>query len=483
MSQRFSISSILLFLSLAVAQDVSLSIADASLNSAAKVLSVAGALDYTGPIPFRNSSTLSTLLPCAFQNCKDCPLDASIIFLEAPFVTFSQTTGASASVSGALVTFSVNGSTIATANANGSTILNFSKSEDRAGNIKIQAKVIELYIDIQSTCDGGSVSPALKVEINGLIDALCTDQVIPFINNKFPGIPIPTLAGFVLYNMTTTVMDKYLQVGLDIGSESVFGSPRIQGGAPPPPPRQFATAITHGDFNINASTTAIKKAINIYLPKLISQLGNIAVPAMSGEADSIKWSTAATSVEDIHIGQATIDVLPNVGVAITLSKISLAIPSTAFEVSKHIIISLHCGGHFSGTLANTRVAVTMKIDRDKTGLPVVTPTSTWSWGAVDIDETLDHAACRVIQDIAKLFVGSITNKIKAAIEQSVPAAVNTAVAAEANAALAGLTQPINVDNYASIDLALATTPIFTADEIELSLLGVWGPPLELKERT
>jgi len=416
--------------------DVSIAIADASLNSAAKVLSVAGALDYTGPIPFRNASNLSTLLPCAFAHCPNCTLDASIVFLGAPVITFSHATGASARVSNALVSFTVNSTQIATANANGTTVLNFSRSEDRQGYVKITATVVELYIDIQSTCEGGTVSSALKEEINRLIDALCTDQVIPFINNNFPGIPIPTVAGFTLSNMTTVVMDQYLQVGVDLGAaplwvapdtaptrretiresnratiggniratirenirENIRESDRATIGAtnretntttPSTTTLPFTTTVTHGDFNINASTAAMKKALGIYLPTILSQLGNVAVPAMSGEAKGVKWSTAATSVEHIHIGQATVDVLPNVGVAVTLSNIGLAIPTTAFEVSKRIIVNLHCSGKFSGALANTQVAVTLKVVRDKSGAPVVTPSSAWSWGSIDIEERLD----------------------------------------------------------------------------------------------
>jgi hypothetical protein len=396
--------------------DVSIAIADASLNSAAKVLSVAGALDYTGPIPFRNASNLSTLLPCAFAHCPNCALEASIVFLGAPVITFSHATGASARVSNALVSFTVNSTQIATANANGTTVLNFSRSEDRQGYVKITATVVELYIDIQSTCEGGTVSSALKEEINRLIDALCTDQVIPFINNNFPGIPIPTVAGFTLSNMTTVVMDQYLQVGVDLGAAPLWVAPdkaptrretirerdratsresdratnmATNTTTPSTTTLPFTTTVTHGDFNINASTAAMKKALGIYLPTILSQLGNVAVPAMSGEAKGVKWSTAATSVEHIHIGQATVDVLPNVGVAVTLSNIGLAIPTTAFEVSKRIIVDLHCSGKFSGALANTQVAVTLKVVRDKSGAPVVTPSSAWSWGSIDIEERLN----------------------------------------------------------------------------------------------
>ena len=109
----------------------------------------------------------------------------------------------------------------------------------------------------------------------------------------------------------------------------------------------------------------------------------------------------------------------------------------------------------------------------------MTPTSKWNWGSLIIKEQLNSIACKVVQDIAKLFIGSINGKIRAAIEQSVPSVLDRVIATQGNQALLQLTQPINVDEYASIDLRLATNPMFTSNQIDLSLLGVWGPPLEL----
>ena len=422
-----------------------------------------------------------------------------MVVLQAPKIQFSEKSGASASVSGSLVTFNVNGTTVAQATANASTVLNFSQSETKAGYIKIHATVVELYIDVGDTC-GGSVTPALKKEINALVDGLCTNQVVPYINKIFPGIPIPTVSGFDLKNMTIKVMDAYLAVGVDIGASPAA---RI---APPAPPVLLVAAasqpqqpplqrkllnsrllpvnvnvgnLTHGDFNLNVSHSAINKALALYLPSVIGQLGDVSVPAMSGKNSGVEWSTDATTVENIHIGNASISVVPNVGLTVTLSNIGLSIPSTSFKVSKHIIIKLGCSGHFSGTLASTSVFVALKVTRDATGAPIMTPTSKWNWGSLDVRFKLNSIACKVVQDIAKLFIGSINGKIRAAIEQSVPSVLDRVIATQGNQALLQLTQPINVDEYASIDLRLATNPMFTSNQIDLSLLGVWGPPLEL----
>ena len=197
-------------------QDISISVADASLNSLAKVLSVGGKLDWTGEIPTVNTSTLATLLPCAFKSCPNCPVTAEITVMQAPIVSFSQQTGASAQISGTMCKFKVNGTLIAQADANASTVLNFSQSTDNAGYIKVHASVVELYIDIEETCSG-TISPALQKEIEGLVDLLTTTKVIPFINSAFPGIPIPTITGFELDNMTLHVMNEYLAVGIDVG--------------------------------------------------------------------------------------------------------------------------------------------------------------------------------------------------------------------------------------------------------------------------
>ena len=462
-------------------QDISISVADASLNSLAKVLSVGGKLDWTGEIPTVNTSTLATLLPCAFKSCPNCPVTAEITVMQAPVVSFSQQTGASAQISGTMCKFKVNGTLIAQADANASTVLNFSQSTDNAGYIKVHASVVELYIDIEETCSG-TISPALQKEIEGLVDLLTTTKLIPFINSAFPGIPIPTITGFELDNMTLHVMNEYLAVGIDVGAAPKLKPPTLKSIQSIKQRNLFNARsnrrlpLTHGDFNLNVSNTAINKALAIYLPTVIGQLGNIQVPAMSGKSSGVSWSTSSTTVENIKIGAATVSVLPNVGVLVKLSDIELNIPSTAFEVSKRIIINLHCGGHFSGSLSHTSVEVTMKILRDASGAPVVTPTSKWNWGGLNVNESLDHTVCKVIQDIAKLFVGSITSKIQNAIESQIPNQLNTIIANQGNQALAQLTQPVNVADYASVDLRLATNPIFTSNQIEISLLGAWLPP-------
>lgn len=48
---------------------------------------------------------------------------------------------------------------------------------------------------------------------------------------------------------------------------------------------------------------------------------------------------------------------------------------------------------------------------------------------------------------------------------------------QGNQALQQLTKPINVDNYASLDLSLATNPLFDESSFQLSMLGIWGPPI------
>ena len=110
------------------------------------------------------------------------------------------------------------------------------------------------------------------------------------------------------------------------------------------------------------------------------------------------------------------------------------------------------------------------------GAPVVEPSSSWSWGKLLINEKLNSVACKVIQDIAKLFVGNINTKIQNVIENNVPVVLEQIIRTKGNQVLQELTKPLNVDSYASIDLSLAKNPIFTKNAVEFSLLGIWGPP-------
>ena len=273
------------------------------------------------------------------------------------------------------------------------------------------------------------------------------------------------------------MVNHYLQVGVDVDASSLaikkknILSSSLNGTLP--------FIQNNGDFNITTSLNSIQKIAKIYVPIVTKQLSNLQVPAMSGTNGGIKWSTSSTKINNIHLNSnnVMINIIPNVGISISLKDINLSIPSTSFEVSKRVIINLHCGGYFSGTLSRTSVTVVLNITRDQSGTPVVTPTSKWSWGNININEKLDHLTCRVIQDIAKLFTGSITNKIQNAIENAVPPAFNNVIMKQGNQALQQLTKPINVDNYASLDLSLATNPLFDENSFQLSMLGIWGPPI------
>ena len=87
----------------------------------------------------------------------------------------------------------------------------------------------------------------------------------------------------------------------------------------------------------------------------------------------------------------------------------------------------------------------------------------------------------MLKDIVQLFEGNIDDKIRDTIKSIVPPKLDEIIALQANAALSQLTQPINVDQYASIAMALAKDPVFSETDVELSLLGVWGPPVQQHE--
>ena len=165
-----------------------------------------------------------------------------------------------------------------------------------------------------------------------------------------------------------------------------------------------------------------------------------------------------------------------IGISVTLTGLKMELPRTSFRVSKRIIVKLSCSGHFSGSLDDTSVTVKLAVGRNAAGAPVVTPTSKWTWGALDVSAKLDNIVCKVVKDIVQLFEGDVDNKIRDAIKTAVPPKLDAVILAKANNALAQLTKPINVDSYASIAMALAKDPVFSSSDVELSLLGVWGPP-------
>ena len=89
--------------------------------------------------------------------------------------------------------------------------------------------------------------------------------------------------------------------------------------------------------------------------------------------------------------------------------IGLSVPSTHFEVSKKVLFAhIHCGGHFHGALGGSnKVAMHLNVSATAQGQPHVTPAAQWSWGQLSVSEKMDSTGCKIIQDIAKVFVGSI----------------------------------------------------------------------------
>ena len=201
--------------------------------------------------------------------------------------------------------------------------------------------------------------------------------------------------------MTLQVMNKYLAVGVDVGVDigatvsfppqpSTLLLPMSSPMSPTPtlvmdkkspaaaaaaaaaprwralPPFQ-TTTTTQGDFNINASSSALNKTLAIYLPLILKELNGLSIPAMEGKNDGISWSTDATKVQHLVVGSASIHSVPNHGLSITLTGLGLSIPTTGFKISKKIIIHLGCSGHFSGTLSSTSVTMNLNVTRDATG--------------------------------------------------------------------------------------------------------------------
>ena len=482
-------------------QDISIGVIDASLNSAFRTYDVAGAMDFDGRIGDRsiNTSILKSLLPCAYSACPECPIEASIVVLEAPTVSLSATSGASVTAPNGLIKMSTNGTVIASMSASGAGNLSiFLPTGSKF--IKVNLTVTSLATEIQSVCDGHPVSPGLKSSLEGLIGTVVRSSLVPYLNSdKFPGIPVPVIDGFNLLNPTVHVEDSIVVVGADLQNpseglitpgnsnmssdkENLKTSNTISSPA-------FATHFMRGraglandgDFKINASISAVNKVLQSVVPELRRKITSLVIPAESGKTSGITWSTSATNIQDFGIGEATITSEEGVGLSLKLSGLKMSLPRTSFKLSKRIIVKVGCSGHFQGSISDTSAIINLAVTRSNTGAPVVKPTSEWKWGKLSVSAKLDNIVCKVVKDVVQIFEGNIDEKIRDTIEAAVPPALNKVIADKANTALAQLTQRLNVDQYASIAMALAKDPVFSSGDIELSLLGVWGPPKSFDE--
>ena len=203
--------------------DVSLRVSQDVLNSASSVYFDAGVLSYVGELSINHkistTNVFETLWPKAYEVCKNCPLLFTVKATTKPTATITSE-GAIVTVNNANLIMVANDTTngnhpLLTLGINATCGLNFSSVPKSAGKfLTAQISILKLHTLVESSQAG--LFPKLAIPVlNVLVQSLLEDAASAF-NNKFPGIPVPSIPFINVSNVLISTNGGYLGVSLDI---------------------------------------------------------------------------------------------------------------------------------------------------------------------------------------------------------------------------------------------------------------------------
>jgi hypothetical protein len=108
-------------------------------------------------------------------------------------------------------------------------------------------------------------------------------------------------------------------------------------------------------------------------------------------------------------------------VTVSLTSLSLAVPSTGFELmDKVLFIDLTCHGHFAVTSEKDSAQFSFKVIEQNGKLALDGSTDVVvNWGSFDFSVKMDHFLCKIGEDIINLFTGGVGNLIKKMVEKDI----------------------------------------------------------------
>jgi hypothetical protein len=492
----------------AAARDVSMQISADAINSAGSVYAAAGVLSASGAVPDNvTTSVLKTLVPKAYAACPDCPLSFTVFATSAPVVTITEANGAVLVAENVVLNLTAAHAVppgaavpLLTLGLNATCGLNFSDAPLASGDyLKPTISILKLHLVVESSQVGILPSAAIAL-LDPLVNGFLKSVAIPYFNRVFPGFPLPSVTGFPISDFIISHSDGYLGVGLDI-------TPQQQNLPPPPKTASVEKLLnetsrkpTVGPVRISRKLisrrylanppgfsgpgvvatvggTGLDKILASLLPKIVSKVNGLTIPAMSGKASGVSYSVDAITLAGFAIGSSSITFSENKGLVLALGGLTLQVPSTGFKIKKKVLFAkLSCSGHFHGGLANTGVRMNLNLTAvEPAGSPEINPTSSWSWGNLDVSVKMDHTICRIIKDIASWFVGNINHKIEDVIKQIVPKTVQNLISTEGNEILQNLVLSKNIDKHADVNFYLTQNPTSADDAISVYLSGQFVP--------
>ena len=474
-------------------RDVTLQLSQDALNSAGVVYNNAGKLTKSGVLPDNTTTAvLHKLIPKAYALCPDCPISFTVSATTPPKTSITATEGATLTLENAVLnltaakTFPTNSpiNELLTLAFNASCGLNFSATPLKSGDY-VTAKITILKIHLVVLSSNVGILPNAAIALlDPLVNAFLEKVAIPAFNKEFPGFPLPSVSGFAISDFLITTNDGYISVGLDISS----APPAMQLSSAKQMVRKLMTPRTNVHANppgfsgpgvvATVGGAGLNKLLKGLIPEIISKVNGLVIPAMSGKASGISYSIGAITISGFVIGTSSIQFVEGKGLELNLGNLGLQIPSTNFDIKKKILFThISCSGHFSGSLGQTSVGMSINISAtEPAGTPVITPVSTWTWGSLGVNVKLNNVFCKIIKDIASWFIGNINHKIEDVIKSKVPPLINNLIQKEGNKILSALVLNKKLSNDAEVTYYLTQNPTSANDALSVYLSGEFVKP-------
>merc|ERR1711871_442918 len=342
--------------------------------------------------------------------------------------------------------------------------MNFSSEPKSAGeSIQVDFSAVSVNIKVGKSSVGRLPSEIVAI-INPLVDTVLKDLIVPQMNKKFPGIPIPSTIGEKIKNVVIQSASRkvvvYADVDINIGDN---GNRVASLGAPPLPPHFYGAG-----FVGSVAQDGLQKWLAQVMPTIVKQVNQIQIPSMSGKQSGIDYKVDGTRIQGFSVGSSSIKFLPGRGVGATLSSVTVTIPSTKFSIWKWLIAKIQCNGHFSGSV-NVDANIVANITASQDGKPHLAASVDWNWGSLKVSAKVDGSFCKVVKDIAQFFVGDINKKIEDTIKKLVPSTVDQIINSQVNSALDNLVLTKVLDKYAAVQFYMTSNPQVSGNSLTIFL--------------
>ena len=314
----------------ALGSDLVLSVSSDLANSASRRFTAAGAFNVSGTLDAAavNTSVLKALWPAVYAACPGCAFGANLTLSHAPIATIDATEGVLARLSGAQA--SVFGVAPPSGRKNiplfdlafnssfGLTVA--STSVQSGGVLPVNITVLGITI-VGIDSQVGALTPGQEALLTGAMDfiisLLIKTIVLPTFAKEFPGLPIPVIKGISLSDVHVEESAGRLAISVDIavapsdpGAAAAAGilaaAPAVLGTqqrreATGPAPRFDVTPPLPAGFSgpgleIGIGLSGVNKIIAGFLPELVASVKSTVIPAFSGKASGVSFSTDATKV-------------------------------------------------------------------------------------------------------------------------------------------------------------------------------------------